>query len=172
MTLIDLLMVAVLLISAVSAFRKGLLVELFSLAGVVLGLVIAAADYGLMAPWLRRWIASPEVSDLAAFLVIALGVSLAAGLIGRLLRATVRWAGFGFLDSLLGALFGFVKGCALVTLVVMAMAAFIPNAPWLKSSRLAPSFLTAAHEGSHLTPELGGKIREGIRQLRNAQPHW
>ena len=110
--------------------------------------------------------------DLAAFLVIALGVSLAAGLIGRLLRATVRWAGLGLLDRLLGALFGFVKGCAVVTLVVMAIAAFVPNAPWLRNSRLAPPFLAAAHEESHLTPELGGKIREGIGQLRIAQLHW
>src|ERR1700677_4964579 len=108
MTLIDLLIVAVVLISAVSAFNKGLLVELFSLAGVVLGLIIAAADYGLLAPWFMRWVESPRVADLVAFLVIALDVMLAVGVIGRLLRGTVRWAGLGFLDRLLGALFGFV----------------------------------------------------------------
>ena len=47
MTLIDLLIIAVILVSAVLAFNKGLLLELFSLAGVVLGLIVAAAYYGL-----------------------------------------------------------------------------------------------------------------------------
>jgi membrane protein required for colicin V production len=171
MTLIDLLMVAVISISAVLAFSKGLLVELFSLAGVVFGFMIAAADYRLLAPWLMRWVKAPATADLGAFVLLALGVMLATGLLGRSLRGAVRWAGFGFLDRLLGGFFGFVKGCALVTLAVMAMAAFIPHASWLKSSRLMPWFLAAAHEGSRMTPALGEKIREGIGQLRIAQPH-
>jgi membrane protein required for colicin V production len=172
MMLIDVLMVVVILISAVSAFHKGLLLEIFSLAGVFFGFIIAAEKYGLLAFWLRRWIRSSEVADLAAFLLIALGVMLAAGLIGRLLRGTVRWAGLGFVDRLLGGFFGFVEGCALVTLSVMAVAAFLPNASWLRNSKLMPSFLEAAHEGSRMTPTLGEKIREGIQQFRIAQPHW
>jgi membrane protein required for colicin V production len=170
MTLIDLLIVAVILISAVSAFRQGLLVELFSLVGVVLGFIIAAADYELLAPRLTHWVTNPEAADVGSFLAIALGVMLTAGLIGRLLRGTVRWAGLGFLDRLLGAFFGLVKGCALVTLAVMAMAAFLPGALWLKDSRMMPPFLAAAHEGSRITPELSGRIREGIQQLRVRHP--
>jgi membrane protein required for colicin V production len=170
MTPIDLLMIAVILLSAATAFNKGLLLELFSLAGVVLGLIIAAAGYGLLVPWMMQWVERPKVADLSAFLAIALGVQLAVGLIGRLLRGALRWAGLGFLDRLLGALFGVVKGCALVTLAVMAVAAFLPSAPWLKNSRLAPPFLAAAHEGSHIAPEFGGKTREWIRQMHIAQP--
>lgn len=169
MSWVDLLIVAVILISVISAFVKGLVMRLFSLAGVVLGLMIAAADYGRLVPWLERWIKTPEVADLVAFLLIALGVMVIAGLLGRLLRGTIHHLGLGFFDRLLGALFGFVKGFVLVTLVVMAIAAFLPGTDWLRSSRLAPLFLTAAHSGSHITPvELGEKIRQGIKLLRNA----
>jgi membrane protein required for colicin V production len=173
MILVDLLILAAILVSVISAFHKGLLVELFSLVGVVLGLLIAAADYVLLAPRLMRWAKNTEVADLGAFLLIALGVMLVAGLIGRSLRGTIRWVGLGFLDRLLGAVFGFVEGCAVVTLVVMATAAFLPDASWLKSSRLVPLFLAAAHDGSHMTPfELGERIREGIQQLRMTQRRW
>jgi uncharacterized membrane protein required for colicin V production len=46
----------VLVISVISAFFKGLMVELFSLAGVVLGLWIAAAAYERLALWLISWV--------------------------------------------------------------------------------------------------------------------
>jgi membrane protein required for colicin V production len=169
MSWIDLLIVAVILISVISAFIKGFLVELFSLVGVILGLLIAAADYGRLAPWVERWIRNPQVADLVTFLFIALCVMVITSLLARLLRGTVHRIGLGLVDRLLGAVFGFVKGCALVTLTMMAIAAFLPKADWLGSSKLAPLFLTAAHDGSHMTPvELGEKIREGVRLLRNA----
>lgn len=169
MTWLDLLIVAVLVISVISAFFKGLLVELFSLAGVLLGLWFAAADYPRLASWFVRWVTNPQVANLVAFLLIALGVMLLAGLLGRLLRRTVRWIGLGFVDRFLGALFGFVKGCAVITLGVMAVAAFLPHSDWLRNSRFAPVFLTVAHTGSHMTSfEFGEKIREGVKLLRIA----
>jgi membrane protein required for colicin V production len=167
MTWLDLSIVGVLVISVISAFFKGLMVELFSLAGVVLGLWIAAADYERLALWLISWVKNPQVANLVAFLLIALGVMLLAGLVGRLLRGTVRWVGLGFVDRFLGALFGFVKGCAVITLGVMAVAAFLPHSDLLRNSRLAQVFLTGAHSGSHMTPfEFGEKIREGVKLLR------
>ncbi len=169
MTWIDLLIIAVIMISVISAFIDGLLVELFSLAGVVLGLLVAAADYARLAPWVVRWVQNPEAANLVAFLLLALGVMVTAGIAGRLLRGTLRHVGLGFVDRLLGAIFGFIKGCVLVTLGVMAVAAFFPRADWMKSSRLAPMFLSAAHDGSRITPfDLGEKIREGVRLLRGA----
>ncbi len=171
MTWIDLLILAIILVSVISAFINGLLVEVFSLAGVIFGLLIAAAEYARLAPWVRRWVENPEAANLIAFLLIGLGVMVAAGLAGRLMRGTVRHVGLGFIDRLLGALFGVVKGCVIVTLGAMAVAAFFPNADWLESSKLAPMFLSAARDGSHMTPyEFGEKIREGVKLLRGATP--
>ena len=169
MTGIDLLITAVILISIISAFIQGFLVELFSLAGLFLGLSIAAADYARLAPWVARWVENSQAANLIAFLLIGLAVMLAAGIAGRILRGTVRHVGLGFVDRLLGAFFGLIKGGVIVTLGIMAIAAFFPNADWLKDSKLAPMFLPAAHDVSRITPsELGEKIREGLRLLRGA----
>jgi membrane protein required for colicin V production len=98
---------------------------------------------------------------------------LLASLAGRLFRGVVRQVGLGIIDRLLGALFGLVKGCVVVTLVLMAVVAFLPPQDWLKNSRLAPVFLTAAHGGSHVVPfALGEKIRQGLQVLRMEQPDW
>jgi membrane protein required for colicin V production len=169
MNLADLLIIAVLVVSVVSAFVKGFFVEVFSLAGLILGLFLAAANYGAFAPWVQRVVQNPEVANLIAFLVIALLVMLLAGLAGRLLRGLLRGVGLGIVDRLLGAVFGLVKGCVVVTLVLMGVVAFLPGRAWLDNSRLAPVFLTAAHGGSHVVPfDLGVKIRQGLEALRIA----
>jgi membrane protein required for colicin V production len=176
----DLLILAVLAVSVVAAFVRGFLLELFSLVGLFLGLVIAAEEYAPLAQWLQGWTrlwkgrwaqgaAAGEAANLIAFLFIALLVMLVATFVGRLLRGTVRHVGLGFVDRILGAGLGFVKGCAVMTLAVMAISAFLPQAGYLNRSRLAPYFFEAAHQGARLTPvELGNKIREGVEVLRSA----
>jgi membrane protein required for colicin V production len=173
MNLADLLIIVVLVVSVVSAFIKGFFVEVFSLAGVILGLFVAAANYGAATPWVLRVVQNREAATLIAFLLIALMVMVLAGLAGRLVRGLFRGVGLGVVDRLLGAAFGLVKGCVVVTLVLMGIVAFLPRQDWLGSSRLAPVFLTAAHGGSHVVPfSLGQEIRQGLEALRMAQPDW
>jgi membrane protein required for colicin V production len=173
MNLADLLIVIVLLVFVGSAFVKGFFVEIFSLVGSIVGLFIAAANYGGLSPWVQRVIQNREVANLIAFLIIALLVMLVAGILGRLLRGLFRGVGLGIVDRLLGAVVGLVEGCIVVTLVLMGMVAFLPRQDWFVSSRLAPVFSTAAHGGSHVVPvDLGHEIRQGLEALRLAQPDW
>jgi membrane protein required for colicin V production len=167
MNLADLFIIVVLAVSVISAFVKGFFVEVFSLAGVILGLFVAAANYGGFSPWVSRVIPNREIANLVAFLVIAFVVMILAGLAGRLLRGLGRGVGLGFVDRLLGAAFGLVKGCIVVTLILMGVVAFLPRQDWLLGSRLAPMFLSAAHGGSHVVPfALGEEIRQGLEALR------
>jgi membrane protein required for colicin V production len=171
MSWVDLLIFAVLAVSVISAFVKGFFVEVFSLAGVVVGLFLAAANYTTVAPWIERIVENHAIANFIAFVVIALLVMVVAGLLGRVFRRLLRGVGLGIVDRLLGAAFGLVKGAVVVTLVLMAIVAFLPHQAWLDRSSLAPVFLTAAHGGSHVVPfELGEKIRQGLDELRWAQP--
>jgi membrane protein required for colicin V production len=173
MNLADLLIIIVLAVCVVSAFVKGFFVEVFSLAGVIVGLFIAAANYPGVAAWVLLVVHNHEAANLIAFLLIALLVMLLAGIAGRLLRGLFRGVGLGSVDRLLGAVVGLVEGCIVVTLVLMGIVAFLPRQDWLVSSRLAPVFLTAAHGGSHVVPfALGEEIRQGLEALRMAQPNW
>jgi membrane protein required for colicin V production len=173
MNLADLLIICVLVVAVASAFAKGFFVEVFSLAGVILGLFIAAANYAGFAPWVLHVVENREVANLIAFLLIALLVMLLAGLAGRILRGLFRGVGLGMVDRLLGAVVGLVEGCIVVTLVLMGIVAFLPRQDWLSRSRLAPVFLTAAHGGSQVVPlALGEEIRQGLQALRLAQPNW
>jgi membrane protein required for colicin V production len=100
-------------------------------------------------------------------------VMVVASIAGRLLRGLFRSVGLGIVDRLLGAVFGLVEGCVVVTLVLMGIVAFLPRQDWLSNSRLAPVFLTAAHGGSQVVPfALGEEIRQGLQALRMSQPNW
>jgi membrane protein required for colicin V production len=173
MAIVDWVIAAIVILAVIGAAKNGFFVEAFSLGGVVLGLLIASWNYQRLMPSLLQAVHTPAVAEAIAFLAIALVVMIAAGLVGRILHRTAHSIGLGWLDRLIGAAFGFLKGCVVVTLGVMALAAFYPQCGWLDHSRLAPYFLSAAHTTTAVTPaELGERIRDGVKIIRDAQPDW
>jgi membrane protein required for colicin V production len=173
MAIVDWIIAAIVILAVIGAAKNGFFVEAFSLAGVVLGLLVASWNFQRLMPALLQVIHNSAVAEAIAFLAIALLVMVVAGIVGRILHRTVHSIGLGWLDRLVGAAFGFLKGCIVVTLGVMALAAFYPQSGWLDRSRLAPYFLSAAHTTTAVTPsELGGRIRDGVKIIRDAQPDW
>ncbi len=168
MTLVDVGIVAIIVLSTLGAISQGLLRELFSLAGLIIGLVVASWNYARLAVPLSHWIHSQGIVDTIAFLMIAFGIMLIAGLIGSMLRKTVQIIGLGWLDSIFGAVFGFVRGCILVMVTMIAIAAFRPGAPWLEGSALAPYFYPGVRALSAQSPAaLKEKIIFGITILEH-----
>lgn len=173
MVLFDWLIVVVLLVSVLTAAKNGFFLEVFSLAGILIGLVLASWNYQRLLPWFTGWIHSLAAAETLSFLLIALGVMILAGLLGRVIRWSVHSIGLGWADRLLGAIFGGIKGFVLVTIAVLVMAAFFPRASWMRNSRLAPCFLSAAHDASVAAPQgLEQRIRKGVGSLRRTGPEW
>lgn len=167
MAITDWVIVAVLLLCVVQAARRGIFVEAFSLAGIVVGIGVASWNYTRLLPWFTGWLRSQALADAAAFLCIALLVMIAFGIVGRVIRWSMRSIGLGWADRLLGAAFGLLKGGVLVTLGVMVVVAFWPGSPVLQGSRLGPYFVAAARESTVGTPAgLREKVRFGARLLK------
>ena len=173
MAVIDWVILIVVILSVVSAAKAGLVLEVCTLAGLIVGLLVASWDYEKLTPWMGQWIHRRALNETLSFIVIALGVMIVAGIAGRIVRWSVKSVGLGWMDRLGGAAFGLVKGCALVTVGVMVIAAFWPRATWFQQSRFAPEFLSMAHAAAGVAPaELGDRIRSGVVVLRKAQPAW
>jgi membrane protein required for colicin V production len=172
MTLFDWFIIIVIVLSTIMAAAQGLVLEVVSLAALVLGLWLAFWNYGVLAAPLSRVIHSVGVADVLAFLLIALGIMLIIGLIGRAISKVAHTAGLGGLDSLLGAVFGVIRGCFLVVVAIIAIAAFMPQKTWLNGSKLAPYFLSAANQCAAGAPaELRQKIQEGVAIIEHG-PGW
>jgi membrane protein required for colicin V production len=144
--------VAILMLSVLLAAAQGFLHEVISLAGVVVGYVLTAWEYWRVAAWFAPYVKSMPVAEIVAFLAIFFAVVIAAGIIGRIARWLAKEAGLGWADRLLGAVFGLVRGGAIVAVLVLALAAFAPGSQLLGQSSLGGYFLVAARGMSWLAP--------------------
>src|ERR1039457_1122211 len=106
MTLVDWIIVFILVVSILVGIARGFFRSAFSLGGLLLGLALAAWNYGRLAGLFKHVVHSTEVADAIAFLVIALLVMAVAAVLGSLLAKVFQKVGLGCLDRMAGAIFG------------------------------------------------------------------
>ena len=149
---LDIAIIGVALIAAISGWRSGALGSLLSFVGVILGAIAGV----MLAPHLVGHIDSPRAKLFAAlFLILALVVvgEVAGVVLGRAVRNSIRSGGVRGVDS--------VVGVALQLLVVMVAA-------WLLATPLAstdqPS-LAAAVRGSKVVAEVDKYAPDWLRAV-------
>jgi membrane protein required for colicin V production len=169
----DWFLIAILAWSTIVAFMRGLLLELFSLGGLIAGILLAAWNYHRLAAILEHLITAKTIANVVAFLLIAIGVMVLCALVGKALHHTANAIGLGFFDRLFGAVFGFLRGCLLGVAVMMSLTAFLPPIAAISKSSLAPYFLAGAHAVSFVVPhDLRQLILNGAAQLKHNAPDW
>ena len=170
---IDWAIVIVILLSVMGGLSQGFFRSVCSLGGLVLGLVLAAWNYSLVAVPLKPMVHNEEVADVIGFLAVALTVMVLAGIIGAVLSKTLHSIGLGCLDRIAGGVFGLFQGVLLVTLGILATVAFYPQAHWLVEARLPRHFFAACHLSTHMSPnQLADRVRAGLKTLESEAPTW
>ena len=144
---LDIAVVAIAFVAALSGWRSGALGSLMSLVGVVLGGVAGV----LLAPHLVGQLGGRTKLFAMLFLILALVVigEIAGVVVGRAVRGAIRHGGARFVDSLVGV--------ALQVLVVLA-AAWLLATPLTSSSQTS---LAAAVRGSKV-----------LTQVNEVVPPW
>jgi membrane protein required for colicin V production len=145
-------LVAVVVVSGLMAFWKGFIRVLFSIAGLVVGILLASWYFGTLAVWVGRWVVSVPTAQVLAFGMILLGTVMVFSIVAAVLRKAVKAVGLGFVDRVLGGAVGLVRGALICVAGLMGIAAFFPDSTLVKSSRLAPYFLAGAHAVSFVVP--------------------
>ncbi len=173
MTLVDWIIVAVLAAAVVGGIARGFFRSAFSLGGLLLGLALAAWNYGRLAAIFKPLIHSFEAANAVAFLLIALVVMGAAAIVGSLLAKVFQKVGLGCLDRLAGAVFGLVEGVLFVTVCILVTVAFFPQTQWLTESRLPRYFFGALNVSTHVTPaRLADRVKHELKTLESESPAW
>src|SRR5260370_35663902 len=108
MNLFDCFLIALLAYSTIVAFLRGIILELFSLGGLIAGILLASWNYKHVAIILERLITTPAIAEIVAFLLIIIGIMVLSALLAKALNRTAHAVGLGFFDRLLGALFGLI----------------------------------------------------------------
>jgi membrane protein required for colicin V production len=173
MNLFDWFLIAILAHSTIVAFLRGIILELFSLGGLIAGILIASWNYNRLTVYLERLIVTPSIAEIVSFLLLVIGVTVLSALLGKSLNRTAHAIGLGLFDRMLGAVFGFARGCLLGVAILTAIAAFLPHPSWIKNSQLSSYFLAGAHAVSFVVPyDLQQRILDGAAQLKHNAPYW
>ena len=173
MTWMDWAIVIVMALSVLAGLKQGFFRSVFSLGGLLLGLVLAAWNYARVAALLMPLVRIEPVADTIAFILIALFVMAVAGILGTVLAKALHQIGLGCLDRLAGAAFGLFQGALLVTLCILVAVAFYPKAHWLAEGKLPRRFFGACHLSTHMSPEeLARRVRQGLKTLEEESPPW
>ena len=84
MTPADWLICAVVLLNVVAAAMQGFFSEALTMAGLVVGYIVAAWQYRTIAEWLESFLKNPWLAEVLGFLVIFFAILILFGLAARI----------------------------------------------------------------------------------------
>ena len=148
MTWVDLVVLAILAVSALLAFMRGLVREVLGL-GAWVGAAIAAS-WGLPAarPRAQAWLGNSAWVDPVTFGVLFLVTLLVLMLVSRWISRIVRASPLGGVDRTLGLVFGLARGAALVVLAYIVAGMVLPIDRW-PDPVLHARALPVTYDGAH-----------------------
>jgi membrane protein required for colicin V production len=124
MTTIDIILGLILLVAFYMGYSKGLFVALASLVGLVAGVYGAIHFSYIAGNWLSaRYDWSEQTTQWVAFGITFVGIVIIISLAGKFLTKVADFAALGFVNKLLGGIFGVLKYAFLVSVLFMIVHA-------------------------------------------------
>jgi membrane protein required for colicin V production len=130
MTWVDLVVLAVLVVSALLAFMRGLVREVLGLAAWIGAISAAVWSLPRVRPQFQSWMGTSPWVDPVAFGVIFIITLIVLIIVSRWISALVRASPVGGLDRTLGLVFGLARGAALVVLAYIIAGMVIQVDRW------------------------------------------
>ena len=120
MNYIDIVLGILLILSAIGGFRKGLIVELASLAALILGIWGAIKFSYVTSEFLVenfdwKWDHLNIVSFIITFIVIVILVHIVGNVVNKLVETVM----LGFVNKLAGLVFGILKGALILSIILV-----------------------------------------------------
>ena len=128
MAAMDLVFLAILIFGAFRGFKKGIIMEVFSILALVLAVIGAfkLLDYGIV--WLTQSFGKPHpFIPFLSFILIFIGIVLGVNIIGRMAKGLVRMTLLGWVDRFFGSLLGLMKWVFGLSLILWILDSFVPE---------------------------------------------
>jgi membrane protein required for colicin V production len=167
MTSFDWAVMAIVAFSTLFAFLRGVVREVIALIAWVVGFVAAIAFAPVVGALLPDVAGHPALSYLIAFALILIGTLIIGALVAWALSRVIRAVGLGFVDRLLGGVFGFARGLVVVlAFAVVAGLTDLPRSTWWQNSTFAPPIVAGVEA---LKPYLPQALAERLDYSRGGE---
>ena len=140
MNWLDIVILVLLVISAIGGFATGLIKTVFSLVGLIVGVVLAGHFYVGFSNYLT-FIPGDNGPRVAAFIIIFLIVMIVAALLGILLTKIVSAIMLGWVNRLGGAVLGVILGAFFVAAILAVWVKFANPGDAITNSKIASVLL-------------------------------
>lgn len=140
MLIIDYIIIAVVLISAIVGIVRGFFREAISVATWLVAIAVVYVYAGSAAELLSSKVESPVVRLLVAGAALFIAVLLLGALISYVVSLLVQSTGLSGTDRVLGMVFGGIRGVILLALLLVLAVGLLPveQESWWSESRLIP----------------------------------
>jgi membrane protein required for colicin V production len=169
-TLLDYTFALIIIVSTGFALTKGLAREAISLAALLGGFVLACLYYPVVASWFSDVTRTQAIADLIGFLIIFVGCLLVGAIAAFVVNRFIKIASLQWIDRLLGGLFGFLRGWAVASILVLALVAFpVRESSAVSRSYLAPYLLAGARAAVLVVPrEMKDRFHQEYKKVLDA----
>lgn len=166
MNWLDIVLFLILLLSTLSAARRGFSREVIGIGAAIVGLIGGIWFYGLAGSFLLPYVSSPQVANFIGFFIVFVACVILGSIVSAIVQRFMQTVGLSWFDRLLGAVFGLGRGALLGLGVIIALVAFAPavaadSAPAaVAQSRIAPYVLAGANFLVSIAPK---EMKDGFR---------
>lgn len=139
MSILDIILIVWFIIGAVSGYKKGFLVSLFSLAGIFLGVLLGFKLMGIaMLKLASAYNIDEKILPYAAFGLVFVIVIVVVNLIGKLAKSSIDKTVLGSADQWAGGVLGLLKAAFMVSVIFWILSALSFDLPehWVADSQL------------------------------------
>lgn len=140
-TLLDLIVISVMLISGLLAMVRGFLREVFSIVSWIAAAGVAAYFYPRLLPFTKQYISQDTVALAVTVAVLFLGTLLIVSIISARLSDIVLDSRIGALDRTLGFAFGLARGLLVMVVAFLFFNWLVPDKsqpPWVLNAKSRP----------------------------------
>jgi len=139
MNVLDIIIIATMVFFVVKGVLRGFIREVASLAGIILGILLASAFQPQVTTYLKPYLPDTSYLSLISFAAIFILILVLCNLLGWGLQHFFSKVFLGWLDRTLGAALAILKGVILTYLVIVLLTFFLPaRTPLIAGSVLAP----------------------------------
>ncbi|WP_257266697.1 CvpA family protein [Endozoicomonas sp. ONNA2] len=160
-TWIDWLIAGIVIISALISLKRGFFKEVLSLLTWLAAIFVAWSFGGALSERFTDYIATPSVRVMAACALLFVATLMVGALVNRIIAELVQATGLSGTDRILGMVFGGLRGCLLVTILVglLTFAPLEQDRAW-QQSVLLPHFMLLADWSKQTVVDVMGPLMQ------------
>ncbi|HXZ46668.1 MAG TPA: CvpA family protein [Pseudolabrys sp.] len=170
-TLLDIILLAVMLISGLLAMIRGFMREILSIGAWAVAAIVTLYSYGRVLPMAKQYFSSDMVAAGVSAGGVFLGTLLIVSIITARISDMVLDSRVGALDRTLGFLFGLGRGLVIVVVAFLFFAWLVPDRSQPEWVRSAKSKLVLQNTGQWLMSMLPDDPESTIlKRLKKPKP--